>query len=373
MSDVNILPLRNRYPSKYSCLPRVTRNCPEDHKCVPSSREGMHICCRAKPNRVSALSAENQSSSNQSQSSTTETLLRMSEWVAVMNSIKVCAPFRKSAVSICCHSFTTLCGPGSTVEMDGLLARDCSNVPCSVGFECSLTPFGDRVCCSLAECSNGQRARAVCAGGCRNDEICEVIQQQRWCCPIVKTITRKCPDNRVSNGAICSPSSPICDDGYECEESFDQEGYLCCQNGQLSTTTLSSWVKTFTNDQTMAATSSTNDPIISVRLHKCHNGANPLMIDGEYLKCPELGAPCPKAGYTCQFGDGGLYCCPLNVIDILEASTVSIFTPPTESSENCRECVPEQPPAPKCPFAFREARSQTSDEFKTCIGLLDFS
>ncbi|KAK5970690.1 hypothetical protein GCK32_020785, partial [Trichostrongylus colubriformis] len=48
--------------------------------------------------------------------------------------------------------------------MDGLLARDCSKLPCSEG-----------------------------------------------------------------NGASCTPSSPVCDEGYECVESKGQSGYLCCQ------------------------------------------------------------------------------------------------------------------------------------------------
>lgn len=46
----------------------------------------------------------------------------------------MCVPFRSSSVSVCCHSSTTFCGEGSTVEIDGLLARDCSKLPCSQGY-----------------------------------------------------------------------------------------------------------------------------------------------------------------------------------------------------------------------------------------------
>ncbi|VDM80539.1 unnamed protein product [Strongylus vulgaris] len=106
----------------------------------------------------------------------------------------VCTPFRSSDISVCCHSSSAFCGPGSSVELDGLLARDCSKLPCSQGYECSLAPSGGRVCCSLAECPNGQRARSVCAAGCRRDEKCELIHGQRWCCP---ALTQKCPDGRV--------------------------------------------------------------------------------------------------------------------------------------------------------------------------------
>uniref|UniRef100_A0A158P7U7 CC domain-containing protein n=1 Tax=Angiostrongylus cantonensis TaxID=6313 RepID=A0A158P7U7_ANGCA len=191
-----------RYPSPYSCLPRVKKNCPDDHKCVPSSREGMYMCCKARPSHSPPVPPEKSvcPASHPVISNNRQQLRLCSDCQK-----GVCAPFRTSNVSICCHSFTTFCGPGSTVEMDGLLARDCSRIPCSVGygtflrtttsrFECSLAPFGNRVCCSLADCPSGERARAVCAAGCRKDETCVVIHDQRWCCPKVK---KECPNNRL--------------------------------------------------------------------------------------------------------------------------------------------------------------------------------
>ncbi|EPB67090.1 hypothetical protein ANCCEY_13819 [Ancylostoma ceylanicum] len=200
----------------------------------------------------------------------------------------VCTPFRSSDISICCHSSSAFCGPGSSVEMDGLLARDCSKIPCSEGYECSLAPSGSRVCCSLAACYSGQRARAVCAAGCRRDESCEVINGQRWCCPAV---AKRCPGN--------------------------------------------------------------------------------------------------VAGYTCQIASGGLYCCPLDVeIDIVEETTTvpSVSLRKIRPEKPCKECrskgflttpttttTTTEQPIPRCPFAFREARIETTDEIKTCIGFLDFS
>ncbi|EPB67091.1 hypothetical protein ANCCEY_13820, partial [Ancylostoma ceylanicum] len=54
----DMVPCLQRYPSKYSCLPRVKQNCPEGYKCVPSTQEGMHICCASKPPRVARVPPE---------------------------------------------------------------------------------------------------------------------------------------------------------------------------------------------------------------------------------------------------------------------------------------------------------------------------
>lgn len=60
----------------------------------------------------------------------------------------------------------------------------------------------------------------------------------------------------------------------------------------------------------------------------CENGEEPMKIENDYLPCPELGAPCPRAsiflrkidiwkfqaGYTCQeTSRRKLYCCPLDL------------------------------------------------------------
>ncbi|KAK6751669.1 hypothetical protein RB195_003218 [Necator americanus] len=310
-----------KYSSQYSCLPRVKQNCPEEHKCVPSSQEGMHICCSLKPPRIARIPPERAicPASHPVISNDRQHLRLCSQ---CQNGI--CTPFRSSDVSICCHSSSAFCGPGSNIEMDGLLARDCSKLPCSEGYECSLAPSGSRVCCSLAECSSGQRARAVCAAGCRRDEECEVINGQRWCCPATP---KRCPGNALSNGAQCSSESPTCDEGFECRESMDRNGFLCCQIPEVKKSV---------------------------------------------------------AGYICQAGNDGLYCCPLDVeIDMFEETTAVPYQPtllkllPEKPCKNCgskeMQTATTEQPIPKCPFAFREARFETRDEIKTCIGLLDFT
>ncbi|WKY08070.1 hypothetical protein Q1695_007513 [Nippostrongylus brasiliensis] len=297
----------------------------------------------------------------------------------------VCAPFHSSSVSICCQSSTAFCGPGSEVEMDGMLARDCSKMPCSAGYECSLAPYGDRVCCSLAQCSSGKRARAICAAGCRQDEVCEVIHAQRWCCPMSQ---RRCPRNRLSNGAVCSSTDSYCDDGYECVESNDRTGYLCCKIVEKRVTpiprakmfSLSTSLPTYptTTEFTPIEVTFAPAPVISSITPQCFDDNVPLMVDGEFMACPQINAPCPKAGFTCQAVVGGLYCCPMDAEEEEEypESTESPTILMTSSTpKDCTGCEPTttERPTPRCPYAFREARRATTDEIKTCIGFLDFS
>ncbi|KAK6056618.1 hypothetical protein COOONC_05876 [Cooperia oncophora] len=350
--------------------------------------EAMHICCSARPPRAATVPKEKAvcPASHPVISNDRQHLRLCSDCED-----GICAPFRSSSVSICCHSSTTFCGPGSSVEMDGLLARDCAKVPCSEGYECSLSPFGSRVCCSLAECSSGKRARAICAGGCRKDEKCETIYGQRWCCPIV--VPKRCPDNRASNGATCSQFSRECSAGYECEESDDQSGYLCCEIVEPSAQVpCAARARTFTKSPpttlippaevlSIAAIPITSpmvvfppSPTISLSEPKCYGDAVPMLMDGEFLRCPQIGAPCPKAGYACQATLNGLYCCPMEEV-FHETSTLQTIISSSDAPEKCTDCDNrnvEQPP-PTCPFAFREARHETSDEIKTCTGFLDFT
>ncbi|CAJ0603564.1 unnamed protein product [Cylicocyclus nassatus] len=379
-----------KHPSQYSCLPRVKQNCPDGYKCVPSTQDGMHICCSSKPPRVARVPPEQTvcPASHPVISNDRHHLRLCSE---CQNG--VCTPFRSSDISVCCHSSSAFCGPGSSVELDGLLARDCSKFPCSEGYECSLAPSGSRVCCSLADCSNGQRARAVCAAGCRRDEKCEVILGQRWCCP---TVPSRCPDGRKS-GSSCSPIASTCDEGYECMENEKRDDYICCQisSSKKDFMSLIKAVKlskrplptsAFTTYAPLVETTTTF-PSSGQRL-RCGEDVLPLLIDGEYLRCPQLGAPCPRAGYTCQVGIGGLFCCPLDVevVEVeeetnVEKETTTISSPSITGRKteiSCRGCLEKvttttEQPIPKCPFAFREARAETTDEIRKCVGFLDFS
>ncbi|KAK6751670.1 hypothetical protein RB195_003218 [Necator americanus] len=341
----------------------------------------MHICCSLKPPRIARIPPERAicPASHPVISNDRQHLRLCSQ---CQNGI--CTPFRSSDVSICCHSSSAFCGPGSNIEMDGLLARDCSKLPCSEGYECSLAPSGSRVCCSLAECSSGQRARAVCAAGCRRDEECEVINGQRWCCPATP---KRCPGNALSNGAQCSSESPTCDEGFECRESMDRNGFLCCQIPEVKKSVVS-LIKGRPNskrpNEWIPPTTLPPAPVTSESTSQCGSGVLPLLVNGEYLRCPQLGAPCPRAGYICQAGNDGLYCCPLDVeIDMFEETTAVPYQPtllkllPEKPCKNCgskeMQTATTEQPIPKCPFAFREARFETRDEIKTCIGLLDFT
>ncbi|XGW25968.1 hypothetical protein V3C99_006964, partial [Haemonchus contortus] len=378
-----------RFPSLYSCLPQVKESCLNGQKCVPSTREGMYICCSARSSRSAPKLSERPvcPASHPVISSVRQHLRLCSDCKD-----GVCAPFRASSISICCHSSETFCGPGSSVEMDGLLARDCSKLPCSEGYECSLTPKGNRVCCSFAECPNGQRARAICAEGCSIDETCENIYGQRWCCPIVRE--RQCPDNRLSNGADCSLTSPMCTDGYECMESDDQTGHLCCEiEDEPVRSTVTVRAKTFTKSPvvvtfappdavTIAALPATSSLVVfppsqlisEPNEPKCFGDTAPMVMEGEYLRCPQIGAPCPKAGYSCQATLEGLFCCPMEMITP-ETVTFPSLTLPTVPPAECIDCDNNvtEPPTPRCPFAFKEARHETTDEIKTCAGFLDFT
>ncbi|RCN39688.1 hypothetical protein ANCCAN_14387, partial [Ancylostoma caninum] len=126
-------------------------------------------------------------------------------------------------------------------------------------------------------------------------------------------------------GAECSPSSPTCDEGFECRESEGGGGYLCCQIPEQKNT-LAGLIKarTFLKRPAPRTVPTTTPPvpITSEPQPRCGQDILPLMMDGEFLRCPQLEAPCPKAGYTCQIADGGLYCCPLDVeIDYIEETT----------------------------------------------------
>ncbi|VDP22314.1 unnamed protein product [Heligmosomoides polygyrus] len=171
-------------------------------------------------------------------------------------------------------------------------------------YECSLSPFGSRICCSLAECSSGGRARAICAAGCRQDEVCEEILDQRWCCPVAQ---KRCPANRRSasstsvnvnrdnfrnsmdkcvsscgsgtyeineekkpcgtafeptNGVACSPAAPNCDVGFECELSEGQQGHLCCETDEQEHITPIPRAKKFSSSTLKSTTALTIAPML---------------------------------------------------------------------------------------------------------------
>ncbi|RCN42699.1 hypothetical protein ANCCAN_11339 [Ancylostoma caninum] len=132
----------------------------------------------------------------------------------------------------------------------------------------------------------------------------------------------------------------MCDDGFECRESEGGGGYLCCQiPGQKNTLAGLVKARTFLKRPTPRTVPTTIPPvpITSEPQPRCGQDILPLMMDGEFLRCPQLEAPCPKAGYTCQIADGGLYCCPLDVeIDYIEETT-------TLPSVPLRKVRPEKP------------------------------
>ncbi|GMT14385.1 hypothetical protein PFISCL1PPCAC_5682, partial [Pristionchus fissidentatus] len=96
----------------------------------------------------------------------------------------ICVQFRRSSVMICCQSHESVCGEGSEVEQRGGVPVDCTNETCSQGYECTPTSNSQKVCCSMAGCSNGSRSSRSCAGGCLSGEKCEEIGGDRWCCPL---------------------------------------------------------------------------------------------------------------------------------------------------------------------------------------------
>ncbi|VDM83071.1 unnamed protein product [Strongylus vulgaris] len=129
-------------------------------------------------------------------------------------------------------------------------------------------------------------------------------------------------------GSKCSPILLTCEEGFECIENESRDDYLCCQIppikkevvSLIKAINFSKLPKPRIPPTTVAPLFTTSDSRL-----RCGEDVLPMLLDGEYMRCPQLGAPCPKAGYTCQIGIGGLYCCPLDVE--LEEETTSTFPP----------------------------------------------
>lgn len=119
-----------------------------------------------------------------------------------------------------------------------------------------------------------------------------------------------------SNGAQCSPISPTCDEGFECTGSEGGDGYLCCQIPEQKNN-VASLIKTRTSSKrpTAKTVATTVSPVPITRLEtsailrisergnyytfrelepRCGQNTLPLLMYGDYLRCPQLGAPCPK-------------------------------------------------------------------------------
>ncbi|CAI4229223.1 unnamed protein product [Auanema sp. JU1783] len=419
------LDIKFKFSTGYSCLPKIKQNCPSSSQCVPSSRLGMSICCSEKTTRrtPAATLAPIALNDNGVCPAGYPVIQREKNHLVLCKDCKdgICVPFRSSDVSVCCQSYGALCGAGSHVQMDGVLARDCSRSPCDRGYECSTTATGSQVCCSYALCPGGRRARSVCAGGCRLDEKCEEIQGQRWCCPL-NVRQYQCPDNRASNGEQCSIFNPTCPSDHSCMEAVGGKAFICCEKKESEFTlfptlpTTQSIPSIFTRESSVSLRRVTPVPTTRSPLKRkselvvsggdddeseeveddeeeleseepiCPDGTSPMITDGAYLTCPEEGAPCPRAGYICQTTTNKeLYCCPLDVDNWL-VTTTKATTPksnkkipkkgsPLSLGPKTKPIVPmpiESDP-PTCWFGHLAARYEHNNEIRRCSGFLDIS
>ncbi|CAD6197010.1 unnamed protein product [Caenorhabditis auriculariae] len=364
-----------RSSTGHPCLPNIKHNCPNFSVCVPSSIDGMNVCCSSKTEKTLPSKPKGRSSLAK------ENVCPASHPVVANDGTKlvlcadckkgVCAHFRGSNVDVCCQSHEQVCGVGSTVQMDGAMPRDCSKRPCGPGYECSLTSIGTRTCCSLATCPNGRRARAVCAAGCRRDEKCERVQGQLWCCPQEERQLR-CPRGGISTGENCLPNSSLCPFGTTCEESVGGESHLCCRP---ATSTPAPFVLTFpppstqtlkrkSELQSLLETAQSTRPPFSIY---CRDGALPLLLDGSIVTCPEVDQPCPKAGFTCQESENedDFLCCPVE-----EGPTEERSRPSTDRT--AETIKPKSHKMPTCPFSYSETKNDLNNDIKTCLGLFTF-
>ncbi|KAF1766707.1 hypothetical protein GCK72_006665 [Caenorhabditis remanei] len=282
----------------------------------------------------------------------------------------VCAKFRTSNVEVCCQNSDDICGPGSQVLMDGMVPRDCDKKACGKGYECSLTPSGLRVCCSLARCPSGVLARSVCAAGCLRNEKCTEIQNEMWCCPSEEnsfSIRREyiCREGGKGTGEKCDPAFPACSQGALCELNLENSAHICLGNRK----TLLPPPYLFTSTTQMpTTTTTTQEPFPFEVVPNCQDpDSRPLMENGLPYMCLRLGDPCLRAGYTCQESDidDVFVCCSVQATQLNRLLPPHIPVIPKTTTEEPSEEIIAQP---SCPFSYMPSKND-HQEVQRCLTL----
>uniref|UniRef100_A0A1I7TFP8 CC domain-containing protein n=1 Tax=Caenorhabditis tropicalis TaxID=1561998 RepID=A0A1I7TFP8_9PELO len=389
-----------RTSTGFPCLPNVKNNCPENSLCVSSSQDGMHICCSSKsieksfpktPKSTSVkIEKPPQKTISSLLSSDSSQICPRSHPIVAHDGRSlvlckdcvqgVCAKFRTSNVEVCCQNSDDICGQGSQILMDGMVPRDCDKKPCGKGYECSLTPSGLRVCCSLAKCPSGVLARSVCAAGCLKNEKCTEIQNEMWCCPSSEEMTSSrpefnCRQGGKGTGEKCDPAFPECSQGALCELNREKTAHICCKRfrsrlGNRKTIFPPPFRYTTT---TMMPTTTTPEPFPFEVVPNCQDpDSRPLMENGLPYMCLRIGDPCLRAGYTCQESDidDVFVCCSVQATQLnrLLPPQIPMITlaPPTttEEPEEEEEVVKQ----PTCPFSYMPSKND-HQEVQRCLTL----
>ncbi|CAL2033765.1 unnamed protein product [Caenorhabditis brenneri] len=398
-----------RISTGFPCLPNVKNNCPENSLCVSSSQDGMHICCSSKNVEksfpISASKVSKPMSIKIEKATVPATVIPESSQICpkthpivahdgrslvlCKDCVQgVCAKFRTSNVEVCCQNSDDICGQGSQVLMDGMVPRDCDKKPCGKGYECSLTPSGLRVCCSLARCPSGVLARSVCAAGCLRNEKCTEIQGEMWCCPAEDVMTIGsmtqyiCRDGGKGTGEKCDPAFPACSQGAVCELNKEKTAHICCKRfrsklGNRKTIFPPPFFYTTTPvmpTTRATTTSTTQEPFPFEVVPNCQDpDARPLMENGLPYMCVRLGDPCLRAGYTCQESDidDVFVCCTVSTTQLnrllpphIPMITLAPPTTTTEPEEEEEEVVKQ----PTCPFSYMPSKNDQK-EVQRCLTL----
>ncbi|CAI2324410.1 unnamed protein product [Caenorhabditis sp. 36 PRJEB53466] len=393
-----------RMSAGFPCLPSVKNNCPDGAQCVASSQDGMYICCssksvgkgfsssRLKPTRPSMPIKKDRSTSSLVPSDSSQICPKTHPIIAhdgkslvlCKDCIQgVCAKFRTSNVEVCCQSSDDICGAGSQVLMDSLVPRDCSKKPCGKGYECSLTPSGLRVCCSLARCPGGSFARSVCAAGCLRNEKCVPIHDESWCCPAEISVKSElslqsnsqfqCKDDGKGTGEKCDPTFPICAQGAVCELNLLENAHICCKRFSKSKlanrkTLLPPLYYTTTPPQ---ITTTTQEPFPVDVVPNCQDPlARPLIENGLPYMCIHPGDTCLRAGFTCQESDidDVFVCCTAQTNRLLPPQIPTFPLILTSTTASPKTTTSSEEIGPACPFSYMPSKPD-NQEVQRCLTL----
>ncbi|CAJ0960315.1 unnamed protein product, partial [Mesorhabditis belari] len=392
----------HKFETNLVCLPKFKQNCPKNAKCVESSRPAQSICCSAIPPELTRIIGHRPLETVCPADHPVLGFERRGLQVCKNCERGLCVPFRNSEVMICCHSHESLCG----VESE------------------------------------------ICGAGCARFEKCESLAGGRWCCPRGEEEVEMCPGEIPTSG-ICSLNHPDCGSGNVCVATESGLGFICCPDpGIVSltrllkgmtplpsppTTTKAPTIRTFPPftppntkepismtfplniQQSTKVKNNSNKPTknprkklittteISTIPIVCPQGGPPMGIQDAFLMCPEIGAPCPRAGYTCQETNiGDYYCCPMGVdeweleelspkvpkpistttaapwlalLTLLPKSTTTTTTTPsfwlTTTSRPIPSTLFPRVPA-KCPFGHHSI-IELNGELRSCAGWFDFT